>query len=586
MKNFYKKIVSNIEIYLELIKIDEEPINPNINHAIGGSNISLTLKDKMCLLNGECGGTIPASTQFNEYETIDENGKYIITTPSLVQIIREVVNHFGGEDLSKIIISDIDTRIKKVMKWVGSIPLYRYYQGGSWYMTTNINETTEGYFTYEYGEDIGYIYTDFVYTEDLIGNAGSTVCDVLDKIKNYLGNFEYFYDIEGNFRFQEIKNYLNSAKSKFDLKKLNQNDYLIDRSNGKTVYDFNNSNLITSYSNTPQFNMIKNDFIVWGIRKNANGNDIPIRYHLAIDKKPKVGNVYDCVFYEDAEDGLLKLKRPIRFSNLTELRKNKGATGNLYITADDNIVYEWDYEMQDYVAVTVEIDKYKTLDWRDELYLNGVQSEPFGTASNNYYPELNAEWPKLYNFKAKSLKEKEGIIYTGDFYEEVTKTPSDIDYYLDFIDSNAEIGKISIENIGRRSHVIVDNDINCIFEPDIPDFILIETGEDAQKKREECEKKGQNYIQVNSTIFSMMTGGGSFNSAYNKVRDLLYQYTSYNESISISAKPIYYLEPNTRIGVRDLESNIFGDYMIKTISIPLDINGTMSISATKALERF
>ena len=129
-------------------------------------------------------------------------------------------------------------------------------------MTTNINETTEGYFTYEYGEDIGYIYTDFVYTEDLIGNAGSTVCDVLDKIKNYLGNFEYFYDIEGNFRFQEIKNYLNSAKSKFDLKKLNQNDYLIDRSNGKTVYDFNNSNLITSYSNTPQFNMIKNDFIV------------------------------------------------------------------------------------------------------------------------------------------------------------------------------------------------------------------------------------------------------------------------------------------------------------------------------------
>ena len=242
--------------------------------------------------------------------------------------------------------------------------------------------------------------------------------------------------------------------------------------------------------------------------------------------------------------------------------------------------------MQDYVAVTVEIDKYKTLDWRDELYLNGVQSEPFGTASNNYYPELNAEWPKLYNFKAKSLKEKEGIIYTGDFYEEVTKTPSDIDYYLDFIDSNAEIGKISIENIGRRSHVIVDNDINCIFEPDIPDFILIETGEDAQKKREECEKKGQNYIQVNSTIFSMMTGGGSFNSAYNKVRDLLYQYTSYNESISISAKPIYYLEPNTRIGVRDLESNIFGDYMIKTISIPLDINGTMSISATKALERF
>ena len=31
-------------------------------------------------------------------------------------IIREVVNHFGGEQLSKIIISDVPSRIKKVMK--------------------------------------------------------------------------------------------------------------------------------------------------------------------------------------------------------------------------------------------------------------------------------------------------------------------------------------------------------------------------------------------------------------------------------------------------------------------------------------
>jgi hypothetical protein len=69
------------------------------------------------------------------------------------------------------------------------------------------------------------------------------------------------------------------------------------------------------------------------------------------------------------------------------------------------------------------------------------------------------------------------------------------------------------------------------------------------------------------------------------VRELLYQYTSYNESISIQSIPIYYLEPNTRITVQDKESNIFGDYMISNISIPLDINSTMSISATKALER-
>ena len=47
---------------------------------------------------------------------IDENGEYLINKPVIYQIITELVNHFGGEQLSKIFISDIDTRIKKVMK--------------------------------------------------------------------------------------------------------------------------------------------------------------------------------------------------------------------------------------------------------------------------------------------------------------------------------------------------------------------------------------------------------------------------------------------------------------------------------------
>ena len=53
-----------------------------------------------------------------------------------------------------------------------------------------------------YGDDVGYIYTDFTYPGELIGNAGETVVSVLDKIKSVLGNYEYFYDIDGNFRFQ------------------------------------------------------------------------------------------------------------------------------------------------------------------------------------------------------------------------------------------------------------------------------------------------------------------------------------------------------------------------------------------------
>jgi len=47
----------------------------NINHSLTGSTtISLTLHDKMALLNGECGGTLPASVTFSEIEDINSEG--------------------------------------------------------------------------------------------------------------------------------------------------------------------------------------------------------------------------------------------------------------------------------------------------------------------------------------------------------------------------------------------------------------------------------------------------------------------------------------------------------------------------------
>ena len=156
--------------------------NSSLSNGTGGTTISLQLKDKMCLLNGDCGGRLPASVTFHEYETIDENGKYIIVKPVIYQIIQELVNHFGGEQLGKIIISDIDTRIRQVMKWVGSSPLYilEQYDGAviQYTPTTNSSEAeaNPNKKMYEYGDDIGYIYTDFTFPGELIGDAGNSVC--------------------------------------------------------------------------------------------------------------------------------------------------------------------------------------------------------------------------------------------------------------------------------------------------------------------------------------------------------------------------------------------------------------------------
>lgn len=506
--------------------------NPSFSHGTNNLSMSMQIKDKMCLLNGDAGGVIPASTVFNEREDFDENGKTIIVQPTIYQIIQELVNHFGGEQLGKIIISDVPTRIKQVMKWTGTSPLYGTETiDNQWYFTLDYNSK---YIEFPYGRDIGYIYTDFIYSGELIANAGDNVCTILDKIKNTLGNFEYFYDIDGNFIFREIKNYLNTTEATTILNQINNNsEYLIDITTGKSVYSFEDGKLVISYSNTPQFTNIKNDFVVWGIRSTTTGQKLPIRFHLAIDEKPTVSSdSYNIIFYED-ELGTPKARRA-----------NDGEEAVNIIPTD----------------------------WRSQLYLQGVNSEKYAIDSNYYFTELNNEWLKIYDLKA------------GKFKPEVLANPYEMDFFLDFIDTSAAIGEFSVKNIGRRTKIVNDDSINCLFEPTIPDCIIIPPTDDGTLT-DEAVKKGQSWSKVDDAIYDRLALGGTYNSAYNLIKDLLYQYTNYNETIQMQTIPIFHLEPNSRISVKDVKSGINGDFIIKNLSIPLSVNGVMSVSAIKALTK-
>ena len=51
----------------------------------------------------------------------------------------------------------------------------------------------------------------------------------------------------------------------------------------------------------------------------------------------------------------------------------------------------------------------------------------------------------------------------------------------------------------------------------------------------------------------------------------------------MSVIPVYHLQPNDHIYVRDDKSNINGEYVINKLTIPLGYNKTMSISATKII---
>lgn len=554
------------------------------SYTTSGLTISLSLSDKMCLLNGELGGALPAATQFDEQETIDDSGQWIIKKPTIYQIIQELVNHFGGEQLGNIVISDIDNRIKQVMRWQGSKPLYLQ-TGSSGEVSAQTAPFTGG-IAQSKNTDCGYIQTDFTYPSELVSSIGDNVTTILDKIVSTLGNYEYFYDVYGRFIFQEKKNFLNTTFSTFilntttdedgkiitDKTKFSQDNsqkYLMDFSKGKSVQKFNDANLIASYSVSPQYTNVKNDFIIWGKKESAtSGVDLPIRYHLSIDSQPKCQSHDNIIFYTDPEDSLVKARKPYKVSSLPKV----GTLGIVYECGNKyyfwNLKSEWE-EITDNTPTTI-----TPSDYRDELYLQGVEAGNLGTDSNFYQTELSSEWCKLQDTA------------TGAIKDSVISDPTGIDYWLDIIDTDSSLNQLSVENIGRRTKVLNDDTINCIFEPDIPDVVFIQKNSDiTEEEREEAIRKSQVYCQVDETIWNNLATGGMKNSAYNAMLDLLYQYTNYNESISLSCLPIYHLEPNTRITVEDAVSGIHGDYIISNMSLPLSSSGTMSITATKALEK-
>lgn len=608
-------------------------VSCSISESSSGLVASLQLQDKMCLLNGTAGGTIPAAADFHILDTIDEDGNEITNYVIMYQIIQELVHHWGGEQLGKIIISDLDNRVKQAMKWGLEKPLY-YVESGNqdrFFMDENdyknyIQELENqkqqaqqkgeefSYSTqiFTKGQDVGFIYVDFIYPGELIADAGASVTDMLDQIIQVLGNYEYFYDLDGNFVFQEKKNFLNNAQSKYILDAKNERTltpdyiastqtllsaYLINMTSGTSVFQFEDSSLVTSYSNTPQYGAVKNDFVIWGIRTGAEDVETPLRYHLAIDNKPTIKNIkYKMFNFKEYkldkygvwimpivvidENKIYDGGNPSIISTFDALVPSYGNMGvYYYISKQDKLItsvkdketQQWIWKQLDFPIVDV-----APSDWRTQLLVEGAAAQARGLETNYYYPELKVEWPKIYD------------VQNGKYYDQVVENPSSINYYLDFISvGDPNILQISVNNIGRRSYVS-DNgkNTNCVFENWIPDLILIKAGEeDTEEKRDQAEKRGQRYSQVPSSIYNNLKIGGSYYSAYEEIRQTLHEFTNYNESISLQTIPLYFLQPNTRITVNNPNSNISGDYLINSLSFALNNDGLLTINASKAIEK-
>lgn len=553
-------------------------------------NISLTINDKMSMLNGDAGGTFPSTIILDEQDTQTETGAYATEKVLIYNIIQEVVHHWGGEDLNNIVIEDVPLRIKRIMKWNGDTPLYLVSNGGQAeagtlsYDPTTVLPQEGSYLQINNGDDAGYIYDDFVYDTELTMNAGQTVVDALEKIKQYLGNYEYFYDAFGIFHFREIKNYLNTTQGKILVDDMTENDYLVDRAIPKEIYTFSDSQNLLSLNNNPQYDNIKNDFIVHGVRKGTD-SDIAydVFYHLAIDSKPSIGNIYtNLLLYRELDTDLLCGIFPIEVTELPEF----GEFNSVYKVGDKAYIWDDDNTWKELVVEGYynAANPYITKDWRTELYLQGLQAMYNNSIEKGYYfEELRAFWPQIYNLKEQQFwgEEEDPSLQA--------RVLTDGNYYLDFIDSAGPLGKYSVSNIGRRTNVVNDDEVNCLFEPEVPNIVFLnldlqdEDDEEFQKLRNECIDSGQPYAQTRGEVFNAFITGGYHNGAYDVICAELYSHTSYQSTVSMTAIPNYWLEPNSRIKIADSATRTFGNFMVQNISLPLNVGSVMSVTANQCV---
>jgi len=561
---------------------------PSLQHNSSGVIISLQFKDKMCLLNGECGGGLPTSVTFHEYDQIigydDNDGRGYTKYPNnpnvytvyaingedmmwdptygwskssksrvgeimhvpqrIFDIIQTLVCNFGDEAIAKIIV-EIPLEIRAIVRYVGTETLFYNDSTGVYTEDSDVVAENPGLWrSFKHNEDCGYVYTDFTYPGELISSIGENICSVLDKIKNTLGNCEYFYDINGNFIFREKKNYLNTQYD--PVQKLDENGFLLNSEN--YFVDFSNTNraaytfeegsaLVTSFSNSPQYTNIKNDYHIWG----KNDDSFAIHYHVAIKEKPLP---------------------PYSEREVVAERDEKGDyTGVIHLATVRDIPSQ--------------IYKYTPNDWRAELYMRGLDKKKLQQRPDVYEQEILDFFDSIYDMRKQEYK------------VDIVNHPNDLKYWIDYINPSL-LYDISIDTIGTRIYSYQKDKIKKLYNTDIPNIVIINNAATALSQATviaKCEAIGQPYSRVPKSIYDKLVVGTYGYTSQETMRDLIYQYTSYNSAISIVSIPIYYLDVNERITVQDRASGIFGDYVINSINLPLDAKNTMTISASKALER-
>jgi hypothetical protein len=104
-------------------------------------------------------------------------------------------------------------------------------------------------------------------------------------------------------------------------------------------------------------------------------------------------------------------------------------------------------------------------------------------------------------------------------------------------------------------------------------------------QRLECINNTQPFSQIDSEIFSNLTFGGYANSAYETIRYELFCHTNYQKTVSLTSIPVFYLDVNSRVSLNSKSVNIYGDFMVQSISLTLGPGANMAVTLNEITER-
>lgn len=457
---------------------------------------------------------------------------------------------------------------------------------------------------FEFGSTPGYKITDLVYAGDLISNIGETLSSVLDKIKNMLVAFEYFYDLDGHFVFQQKKLYTTKSWNNIH----NSNDGQLYAApalfENPYAYALEDSEMVISFNNNPNLNNLRNDYSVWGKRKTASGAEVPVHMRIAFDKKPVI---YKTIGMSLAQATKLKSMYPKIFTAEPQEYIQDSviyASSELATYPNGAIVRDWReliYQM------ALDWYKFNTMeDYGPTLYENNFSlwnayhpgeedNNPYlqyKTGYEQYYVDIQGFWRQLYDPNPIQIPDTWDNSGNPTHYIEeydsnhwhinVTEAPELLNFWFDFY-SGGDLDKYSVGRIGDRPKVVNDSNVKAIYYRATPTVIF--TTADEYMANINVINQGYRYIFLTPQMENMFTISAQGKSAKDAIDDLMYTNSYCIESASITSLPVFYLEPNVQIYIKDKQTGINGAYIVTKFSLPLTYNGTMSITATKSIER-